>query len=637
MYRRFSVNLIFCFAIISVFFAKAQYPNYSKDYFLFPIKPGQKNYLSGSMGELRPNHFHGGLDIKTDQKTGLPVYACADGYISRIVISIKGYGNTLYIKHPNGLTTVYAHLEWFKGDISKYIKKIIYEQQCNEIDLNLMPSVLPVKKGDTIAYSGNSGSSGGPHLHWEIRDEEEKLMNPLFFNFPEIEDKLPPYVNKFGLRTLSAESRVEGEFGFLEFTPGKNEGFYECKFPVHAYGLLGLELVAYDQMNGTGSRCGISKLELRVDGKLTFVHDIQKIDFDENPLMNLHLDYHIYKSKGNYFQRCYITDGNNLNTYKTDRSKGKIMITDTATHAVSVKIFDTYRNFTVISFKIKGTPKQKPNKQTIVPKWQKKEKFYAFLNTSEFDNILKIDVSAKDSSEAKIFIKNQAKILPLAYKKNQIFTYLYDLRLGLPDSVIVGSQKKILNYFATIYPANETTINHPTVDLSFPQNTLHDTTFLQIEQSDSKIGIHHEFAPTIGFYTGSIKTNGLIENKDKTAVYQFAGRKGLKHNGGEWIGNAIRFKTKYFGDFGLYTDTIPPKLAFHKKVGQTLYFKTSDYPSGIVQWYGYLNGKFIFLHFDPKYHVIFTDLPNDILEISGNLLIGVVDGVGNKTEKMFSF
>lgn len=637
MFRRISSKLTFYIASLSYFLILAQYPNYPKDYFLFPIKPGQKNYLSGSMGELRPNHFHGGLDIKTDQKTGLPVYASADGYISRIMISIKGYGNTLYIKHPNGLTTVYAHLEWFKGDISKYIKKVVYEQQCNEIDLNLMPNILPVKKGDTIAFSGNSGSSGGPHLHWEIRDEQEKLMNPLFFNFPEIEDKLPPYINKFGLRTLNVDSRVEGEFGFMEYTPAKIDGFYECKYPIHASGLVGLELVAYDQMNGTGSRCGISKIELRVDGKVTFIHDIQKIDFDENPLMNLHLDYHVFKSKGNYFQRCYVTDGNNLNTYKTDRLKGKILISDSSTHTVSVKIFDTYRNYTVLSFKIKGTPNQKPLAQNINPKWQKKGKFYSFLNTSEFDNILKIDVSKKDSSTAKLFFKNQSKILPLAYKKNEVYTYLYDLRLGLPDSLVVGNQKKKLNYFTTLFPQNENTINHPFIDIIFPQNSLHDTTFLQIEQTTTKIGLHHEFMPTIGYFSATIKTTGQIENKGKTAVYQLAGRKGLKYNGGEWVGNSIKFKTKYFGEFGLFTDTIPPKLAFHKKVGQTLYFKTSDYPSGISQWYGYLNGKFIFLHFDPKYHVIFTDQPNNSLEISGNLLIGVVDGVGNKTEKIFSF
>lgn len=637
MRNRISTNLTYFFIILSLTFTQAQYPNYPKDYFLFPIKPGQKNYLSGSMGELRPNHFHGGLDIKTDQKTGLPVFASADGYISRIVISIKGYGNTLYIKHPNGLTTVYAHLEWFKGDISKYIKKIIYEQQCNEIDMVLMPSVLQVKKGDTIAFSGNSGSSGGPHLHWEIRDEEEKLLNPLFFNFAEIEDKLPPYINKFGLRTLNSDSRVEGEFGFIEFTPVKINGFYECKFPVHASGLLGVEIVAYDQINGTASRCGISKLELRVDGKLTFTHDIQKIDFAENPLLNLHLDYHLYKSKGSYFQRCYITDGNNLNTYKSDLSKGKVLIVDTATHAISIKIFDTYRNFTVLSFKIKGTPNQKPPTSAIVHKGQKKERFYNFLNTTEYDNILKIDVATKDSSEAKIFVKNQIKNLTLAYQKKDVYTYLYDLRNGLPDSIRVGNQMKKLNYYATLYPQNEIHITHPIIDLSFPPNTLHDTTFLQIVQNDTKIGIHHEFAPTIGCFSGILKTNGQIVNKEKTAVYQLAGRKGLKHNGGEWIGNTIRFKTKYFGDFGLFTDTIAPKITFHKKVGQTLYFKTSDYPSGISQWYGYLNGKYIFLHFDPKYHVIFTDLPDNIVEISGSLLIGVVDGVGNKTEKIFSF
>lgn len=627
--------LVINILVLSIF-CKAQYPQYSKNYFLFPIKPGQKNYLSGSMGELRPNHFHGGLDIKTDQKIGLPVYACADGYISRIAISIKGYGNTLYIKHPNGLTTVYAHLDWFYGNTENYIRKLVYEQQCNEIDINLNPNEIIVKKGDTVALSGNSGSSGGPHLHWEIRDEEEKMMNPLFFTFPEIEDTQKPYINKFAIRTLSNDARVEGEFGLLEFTPLKTNNGYQCNFPIHAYGVIGLQLIAYDQMNGTGSKCGISKLELRIDGKITFVHDIQKIEFSENPLMNLHLDYQTNKNKGNYYQKCYITDGNNLNTYKTDKSKGKIAIYDTLTHAVSVKIYDSYQNFTTLYFKIKGTPQQKTHRPVYVSDWRKKQPIKSYLTIEEHENILKINATLSDSAESFIYVNGEQKPFKMDYKNANNYTYLHDLRIFLPDSVKIGKLKKTFNYYSPLLPHKENVINLNMVDINMPVKTLHDTLFFKVNYANNLLSIHDDTYPTIGFYNLTLKTNG-IENKNKSAVFQMAGRKGMKHAGGEWNGNNIKIKTKYFGDFGVFTDTICPKLSFHKKVNQTLYFKTSDNMSGITQWYGYLNKKFIFLHFDPKFHVIYTDLPSNILELKGELILGVVDGVGNKTEKIFTF
>ncbi len=631
-YRLLSLLLFGLFYI-----ALSQYPQYAKNYFLFPIKPGQKNYLSGSMGELRPNHFHGGLDIKTDQKTGLPVYASADGYISRIAISVKGYGNTAYIKHPNGLTTVYAHLEWFSGDLEKFVRKLVYQQQCNEIDYVLMPNEIVVKKGDTIAFSGNSGSSGGPHLHWEIRDENEKMMNPLFFSFPEIEDNQKPYINKFALRTLTIESRVEGEFGLMEFNPLKSEGIYQCKFPIHAYGLIGLQLVAYDQMNGTSSRCGISKLELMVDGKLTFVHDIQKIDFTENPLMNLHLDYTTNKNQGSYYQKCYIADGNTLNTYKTDKLKGKIAIFDTLTHSVSVKIYDSYKNYTILYFSIKGTPNQKSYKPVVVSKWQKNQKKTSYLTVIEHENILKINATLPDSMPAFMYKNAEKKQLLLQYKNQNTYTFLHDLRSFLPDSFAVGNLKKVFNYHSMLLPTVDNNINLGIADIIFPQKSLHDTIFFQSSFVNNTLSIHDDCHPTIGMYQVQFKTNGSVINKEKTSVYQMAGRKGLKHNGGEWIGNNIKFKTKYFGDFVLAIDTILPKISFHKKVNQTLYFKTSDNLSGIAQWYGYLNGNFIFLHFDPKFHVIFTDLPPHVLELKGTLLIGVVDGAGNKNEKIFTF
>ena len=153
--------------IILIFsYCSLQAQNGGDNYYLFPIKPGKKNFLSGTMGELRSNHFHSGIDIKTDGVEGLPVYAAADGHIARIKIAHGGYGNALYMLHPNGTTTVYAHLREFKGKLGEYIRNAQYKKESFTIELFPSKGQFSYKKGDILAYSGNSGSSSGAHLHF---------------------------------------------------------------------------------------------------------------------------------------------------------------------------------------------------------------------------------------------------------------------------------------------------------------------------------------------------------------------------------------------------------------------------------------------------------------------------------------
>ena len=175
-FKQFYMRLIiipFLF-FISVSMAQNSYP---QDYFQSPLEIPL--ILSGTFAELRSNHFHSGLDIKTQQQSGLKVMAAASGFVSRIKVSHFGYGKALYITHPNGYTTVYAHLQNFNPEIDAYIKHRQYKNESYEIELFPKAGELLVNNGDIVAYSGNTGGSGGPHLHFEIRNKQEHPMNPM--------------------------------------------------------------------------------------------------------------------------------------------------------------------------------------------------------------------------------------------------------------------------------------------------------------------------------------------------------------------------------------------------------------------------------------------------------------------------
>ena len=249
-------------------FGKAQL--IEKGYYQFPIKPGKQNYLSGTMGELRSNHFHAGLDIKTDQVVGLPVHAAADGFVSRVKVSPYGYGNAIYIQHPNGQTTVYGHLLSFKDDVQARILKEQYQVEKWAVEIFPEKNEFPVKKGEVIGKSGTSGGSGGPHLHWEIRDPYQRPINPLLGGFSEIKDNIKPIFYKVGFTTLSKKAHINDEFGFFSLTPIKTSSSTYKLNDIKASGEIGLSINANDKLNGAANRNGVAGIEVYVNDQLSF-------------------------------------------------------------------------------------------------------------------------------------------------------------------------------------------------------------------------------------------------------------------------------------------------------------------------------------------------------------------------------
>jgi hypothetical protein len=257
----------------------------------FPVRPGEVNYLSGTMGEIRSTHFHAGIDIKTSGISGLPVYATHHGYVSRIRVSPGGYGHALYIQHPGGETSVYAHLLRFKQDIADYVRAEQYRQESFEVNLFPDKSMFPIKRGEMIALSGNTGSSRAPHLHFEIRDSKQRPLNPLNYGFKEIKDDVAPILRAFAMRTFTIGSRINHQFGRFEYPVKKNASGYYYDHPIPVYGDIGFQIYGYDRFDGANNRNGIPRIELYLDDTLRLKIEIDRFSFAEARHVINYYDY----------------------------------------------------------------------------------------------------------------------------------------------------------------------------------------------------------------------------------------------------------------------------------------------------------------------------------------------------------
>lgn len=325
-----------------------------KNYFRSPL--GIPLYLAGNFGELRSNHFHSGLDMKTQGKEGFNVYAAADGYVSRVKISPWGYGKTIYIDHPNGYTTVYAHLKSFKGKIADEIKKYQYEKESWEIDWYPPDSLLKVKKGDKIALSGNTGGSGGPHLHFEIRETKTEFpVNPLLFGF-EIKDDIKPIIRSITLTPLDDTSYVNNLKSTQRFLVTGSDGNYRLKYttPIYAYGNIGIGIETIDKLNGYGNRNGIYSIELQKDNEIIYKSEMKKFSFDESRALNSLIDYEYYLKEKVRFQRSYIEPNNPLSIYAKHKNNGVVNFKTDDVFNFNYIIKDTYDNTSKIKFETKG-------------------------------------------------------------------------------------------------------------------------------------------------------------------------------------------------------------------------------------------------------------------------------------------
>ncbi|GGE50766.1 peptidase M23-like protein [Pedobacter psychrotolerans] len=307
--------------------------------------------LAGSFGEIRGNHFHSGVDFRTNQREGYPVYAVADGYISRLRVQNSGFGQALYINHPNGFTTVYGHLQRFSPKIATIVKNLEYEKKSFEIDEFPDATLIPVHKGEVIAWSGNRGSSGGPHLHFEIRDTKtEETINPQFFGII-IPDNIPPVIHGLYVYRLNGKT-------FNEFTPkqaigitGAN-GNYKAVAPVSLTGEVGFGVVTTDRHNGASGTNGVYSIQLELDGKMIYTSALERFAFENSKAINSHIDYPTYLNTKRSIQKSFIDPGNPLKIYSGLVNSGKINFNDGGTHQLRYIITDSKGNSSILPFTV---------------------------------------------------------------------------------------------------------------------------------------------------------------------------------------------------------------------------------------------------------------------------------------------
>lgn len=339
---------------------------YPQNYFRYPLDLPPST--AGSFGELRPNHFHSGLDFKTNSTTGYPVHAVFDGYVSRLKVQFGGFGNAIYITHPNGYTTVYGHIERFSPEMEKVLRAYQYLQQSFEVDFNPDLTQLPVCKGDIIAWSGNAGASEGPHLHFEIRDTKtEETINPQLFGLT-IPDRVPPTIYAIGIYHLNGNP-------FSEKTPrqfipvkGRNGNYHLIKPGIiNLSGEIGFGITTNDLNNVSQNHNGVYSIELKLDGKTVYTFAVERFAFDQTHAINAYIDYPEFLKAHRWVQKCFILPGSKISLYPQSINRGIINFDDDNVHDVEYVVKDVAGNASTLSIKVKSHhtenngPVNKPN------------------------------------------------------------------------------------------------------------------------------------------------------------------------------------------------------------------------------------------------------------------------------------
>jgi hypothetical protein len=559
-------KIIFLFFLASITsFAQNNYPS---DYFRSPLDIPLR--LAGTFGELRNNHFHAGIDIKTNRRTGLPVYATADGYISRIKVAIWGYGKVIYINHSNGFTTVYAHLNKFGNGIQEYVKSIQYEKKSYETgNIFLKENQIKVTKGQIIGYSGRTGGFVEPHLHYEIRNTKtEKIINPLLLGI-KIQDSIAPKIKKLIAYPMDSDSRINRSLKNQSLSIKKDSLNNYIANRLSASGKIGFGVNVYDLLGKELNKNGIYSLEMKINGIRHYYHDVETFSFSESKFINLLIDYEYYSKYKSRIQKTFREKENKLSIYKGLIEEGGITINEGLNYQVEIIAKDFIGNSSSLKIPVVGLKSESilnQERDTTAYKIVKKEfqkfskngvtiafpknTFYKdlFLNFSVNDRIatihkpiIPLDKKFTITFDSIMYKKSEVNHIYIANMNNKKYPYYMDTRKKsdklFTTTKTLGKYGLLIdNQIPKIYNSN------------FKDNDwMSRLRYLTIKISDSQSGIKS--------YEASIDNEWILmeyDVKKKRLSYDFRDKKlvGSKHIFklvvSDNVGNTNTYKSSFY-------------------------------------------------------------------------------------------
>jgi len=569
IYSSFLVLALFCSGLSLC--AQVTYP---EKYFRFPLDLPMS--ISGAFGEIRANHLHSGIDLRTNQEEGYPVYAVANGFVSRIRVQAYGFGYALYIDHPNGFTTVYGHLKQYNDKITAWLHQKQYELEQFDVDLFPKPGELPVLKNDIVALTGSSGVSGGPHLHYEIRNTiTEFPINPLLFGY-QLADTIPPLIRSLRIIPLKGRGLVNGKavpINLAILRVSANKYRVSAPHPITLSGDIVFGIDAEDFQNGNGIPTGVYSYGFYMDNICYTSIRMETFSFKQNRAANSILDYGECMKSGHRYVRSFVEPWNPLKIYDVVQDNGIFRFNDNQSHEVKIEIKDFHGNTSVLTLPIKSKAEALP--RVIHTGYQKV--FYGNKN-----NIL-------ETPNMKITIP-----------KGELYDTLYfKYHVDGSDRRLVSSIYTIQDKYTPVHDYYTLSIKTKPIDPDLKEKTV----MVRLEDDGTLSACGGDWVK--GFMVAKVNVFGRF-------------------------GVAI----------DTIPPVITPLTNFSKKSytgNSIIQFRITDNLSGIKSFKGYLNGKWVLMSFDGKTSRLSLDLEGLTIPGENTLSIELEDSVGNKTkfEKTF--
>jgi hypothetical protein len=393
-----------------------------------------------------------------------------------------------------------------------------------------------------------------------------------------------------------------------------------------AHGLLGLEVQAFDRFSGAANKNGVQQIDVLVDGKPFYTHLIDGVPFELTKQVSWHINYEFYKGTGRNFQKCYVDDGNQLPLYNTGGTRGKLHVAPGAVQQVSVSLKDSYDNTTTLQFVLKGeAPAFFSTKSAAIKKPD--------ISYEIAENLLKVVTAdtARQAAPIQLFVQKIKYDLVPSYTQASNTVYLYDLRGGLPDSMIWNGLTRQFNLQQAIPAGTEYTFANRFMNISFPKESLFDTLYLNTGYNQGVYWINSPLTPVFHPLKVTLKAEN-IPDKSRAHVYYLGWGKTRAFLGGTWEGEHITFQARNLGQYKVLSDTKAPTIRLVSRTPQEVRFKIGDDLSGVATYRAELNGKFLLLKYEHKHALLYSERLDKTTPLKGDLVVRLKDSAGNESE-----